>query len=63
MMGRNASTVSEIEHREEYVILLTLKCITAVSEKSFGNQDDHGMDFLPWFGQGVNLCGVSCSLC
>lgn len=60
MMGRN---VSETEHREEYVILLTLKYVTAVAEKSFGNQDEPGMDFLPRFGQGVNLCGVSRILC
>ena len=34
MIGRNASAVSETVHREEYVILLTLKYVTAVSEKS-----------------------------
>lgn len=37
MIGRNASAVSETEHREEYIIFLTLKYVTAVSEKTLKN--------------------------
>lgn len=62
MIGRNASAVSETEHREEYIILLTLKYVTAVLEKCLKNdwESGHwdGLLVFHVFGPGVNLCSI-----